>query len=344
LQGGQEAFSIFARRQDGFVGDITLSAEGLPPGVTCAPQTLGGDLSAGRLVISAGPKAAAWAGEVKIKGTAMIRGKKVVRAARSGCIVWPSPQPQIPMPVVSRVDRGSFLAVRAAQAPYSLSGTLDKPALLQGDKGTLKVKLARLWPDFKTPLTVQPQAQDLPRNLRVNNNQPLNVAANATEGALPVVVAADVQPGTYTLVFRTQAQIPFDKDPAGKQKRPTNVVLPSAPVTLTILPRTVAKLALSNPAPTVKAGTQTEVVVKVERLYQYGGAFKVQLVLPPNTKGVEAAEVVIPPGRNEAKLVLKVPAGTAPGSRGNLVVRATALVGDKVPTTQEIKFNVNVVK
>ena len=31
-----------SERQDGFVGDITLSVEGLPPGVTCPPQVMAG--------------------------------------------------------------------------------------------------------------------------------------------------------------------------------------------------------------------------------------------------------------------------------------------------------------
>jgi hypothetical protein len=65
--------------------------------------------------------------------------------------------------------------------------------------------------------------------------------------------------------------------------------------------------------------------------------------LPPNVSGVQADEVVIPAGKDEAKLVLRVPAGTNPGGRGNLVVRGTAVFG-KTPVVHEAKINVNVVK
>ncbi len=41
-RGGESALTVFAYRRDGFNGDIQLSVEGLPYGVTCVPQTLGG--------------------------------------------------------------------------------------------------------------------------------------------------------------------------------------------------------------------------------------------------------------------------------------------------------------
>ena len=68
-----------------------------------------------------------------------------------------------------------------------------------------------------------------------------------------------------------------------------------------------------------------------------------QVVVWPGVKGVGAGEAVIPGGKDEAWLVLRAPAGAAPGPRPNLIVRATALYRG-VPTTQEVKLNVNVVK
>ncbi len=99
------------------------------------------------------------------------------------------------------------------------------------------MKLARLSPDFKTPLTVQALQAELPKGLTFNNNQPLTIAANQAEASLAINVANNVPPGTYTIVLRTQTQMPYSKDPAAKQKPNTPVVLPSAPVTLTILPK-----------------------------------------------------------------------------------------------------------
>jgi hypothetical protein len=348
LQNGHEAFTILAVRHDGFVGDIALSVEGLPPGVTCPPQTLGGALHTASLVVRAAPGAAAWTGEVKVKGTALIRGQKVVREARSGSIVWPVPPQQQNVPPISRLDRGLVLAVRGP-APWNLTASLDQPVVVQGGKAALKLKLERLWPDFKNPLQVnagqppqQRQELELPQDVRVTPPT-LNLSAGQKEGSLSVTVGPNAQPGTYTLVLRSQSQVPFDRDPAGKQKRPILILQPSAPVTLTVLPKTVGTLALSSPSPTVKIGAQAEVTVTVKRLFGYDGAFKVQVVLPPNAQGLEIPEVVIPAGKDQAQLVVKVPAGARPGNYPNLVVRATAAY-QGATTTQEVKLNVNVVK
>ncbi len=339
--GGNESFTVFALRHDGFAGDIALTVEGLPPGVTCVPQILGANLREGQLVLSAAPSAAAWAGEIKVKGTATIKGQKVVREARPASIVWPV-QPQQNLPTVTRLDRGLFLAVRD-KAPFTVAAALDKPAIVQGDKGTLKVTVTRLWPDFKTPLIVQALAPELPPGLTINNNQPLNLAPTAKDGSLAVVVPANVQPGVYTLVLRATAGIPYNKDPAAKQKQPVLVAAPTTPVTLTVLPKELAKLSLSNPGPTVKQGMQTEIVLKVQRLFNYEGDFKVQVVLPPNAKGVTVAGVVIPAGKDETRLVIQAAKDAPIANLANFTVRASGTAFGAV-VNQEMKFNVNVVK
>jgi hypothetical protein len=340
LQGSNESFTVLAWRQDGFNGDIQLAVEGLPKGVTCAPQVLGAGQRQTTLVLTAAADAPAWTGEIKVKGTAVVRGQSVSHEARPASIVWPI-QPQQNIPAMSRLDRGLVLAVRD-KAPFALTASLDKPTLVQGDKGAITLKLARIWPDFKVPLQVT-IADPVP-NLLVNNNQPINMAPANDTATLPVVVNPNVPPGTYNLVLRGFAQFPYNKDPKSPQKQPTPVVLPSTPVTLTVLPKVVATVTATAPNPNIKAGAQVEVVVKVARMFDYAGEFKVQLVLPPNLKGISAADVTIAAGADEAKLVVQAAADAAPGPRPDLVVRATAMVNGNVATVQEAKVTVNVVK
>jgi hypothetical protein len=282
---------------------------------------------------------------LKIKGTATIAGQPVVREARTASIVWPLLQPQAPTPTITRLDRGLVVAVRD-KAPYKLAAAVDKPVLALGDKGTLKLTLDRVSADFKNPLTVQALAAELPPGLTINNNGPSNIAPNQKEVSLPIQVSANVQPGVYNLVLRSFAPIPFQKDPKVMQKPPVNVVQPSLPVALTVVPKTVGALALAAPALTVKVGAQAEVIVKVTRLHNYAGDYKVEVVLPPNTKGVAIDPVVIPAGKDEAKLVIRTPADAMPGNRAGLIVRATALYNGTVPTTQDAptQLSVNVVK
>jgi hypothetical protein len=339
--GGHQSFTVFALRQDGFMGDIALSVEGLPAGISCVPQTLGAGVRESQLVVSAAPGAAAWTGEIKLKGVANIRGQIVMREARQASIVWPV-QPQQNIPTLSRADRSVVLAVRE-KAVYAATAKIDKTTLLQGEHGTLKVAISRLWPDFKAPVQVQAVQTQLPQGLTLNNNQPLNIAPNQTEGSLAVNVGSQVQPGTYTLVLRTQASVPYNKDPAAKNKQQVRVVQPTTPVTLTVVPKELGRLALSNPAPVVKLAGQTPLTVRVTRLFHYEGEFKVQVLLPQGAKGLEVGETVITAGKDEANLVLKATAGAAPGTLANLTLRATAQAFGAT-VNQEMKFNVNLVK
>jgi hypothetical protein len=341
LQGGEEYFTVLVWRQDLFNGPIALDVEGLPPGVTCEPQTIAPGVREAPLVLSASPSAAPGVHELKVKGTAVIQGQPVVREARPASVTLGT-QPQQNVPTISRLDRSLVVAVRE-QAPYQVTAMLEKETLVQGEKGNLTVKLTRLWPDLKTQL--QAVVLDLPPNLvSVNNNQPITFAPDKNEAKVPIEPKLAAAPGNYTIVLRTFGQIPYNKDPMAKQKPNVNVVQPSAPVTLTVLPKQVATLTLANANLTGKVGTQNEVVVKLARLYDFGGEFKVQLVLPPSLKGVSADEVTVPGGQNEAKLVLCIAGDAAPGNRPDLIVRATALVNGNLPTVHEAKFAINVVK
>ena len=70
------------QRRDEFDGEIAVSVEGLPPGVTCPGAVLGGGVTEGSLVLVAAEDASAWAGPIKIVAKARIGGREVAREAR----------------------------------------------------------------------------------------------------------------------------------------------------------------------------------------------------------------------------------------------------------------------
>jgi hypothetical protein len=343
-QGGNTAFTVLAWRRDGFNGDIHLSAEGLPPGVTCPPQGMNGTQRQATLVLSAAADAAAWTGDIKIKGTATIKGQKVEREARPGGIVWQLQQPQQLTPTISRLDRSLALAVRD-KAPYGLAATIDKAVLTQGDKATITLKVTRNWPEAKGAIAVVTQIQgvptEFPQGLTIPNATTLQ--PNAAEAPLAVSVGTNVPPGVYNLVFRSQTTSPFNKDPKAPQKPNVNIVQPSSAVTVTILPKALGTLSLNSNNPQVKVGAEAQVGLKVQRLFGYDGEFKVQVIPPPGVQGISIADVAVPAGKDDAVLVVKAAADAAPGNRTEIVVRATAMYNNN-PVVQEIKFAVNVVK
>src|SRR5207248_2336621 len=206
---------------------------------------------------------------------------------------------------ITRLDRNLMLAVNE-HAPFDLTATIDKATVTQGDKPNVTLKLKRVWPDFKTPLQVQPLELAQVRGQPVIVVPPVTMAPGKDEAKVAVDVRPNIAPGTYNLAFRGQTQFPYNKDPKAPQKPATNVVLPSTPLTLTVLPKQLAAVKLPAPTVTAPPGGQGEVVVQVARMHNFAGEFKVKLVLPPNLKGLGAAEAVIPAGKDEAKLALKI--------------------------------------
>ena len=121
---------------------------------------------------------------------------------------------------------------------------------------------------------------------------------------------------------------------------------PSVPITLTVVPTSLGSLQVSLPNPNLKPGATGEIVVKVTRLFAYAGEFKLKLILPMGVTGITAADSVIPAGKDEGKIVVKVAADAKPGTNlQNLVVQATAMFDAKTPIATEAKFNgINIVK
>ena len=115
-------------------------------------------------------------------------------------------------------------------------------------------------------------------------------------------------------------------------------------MTITVLPKQVATVTVANANLTAKVGASVELVVRVARMFDYAGEFKVQVVLPANVKGISVADGIIPAGKDEVKLVVKAAADAAPGNRADVIVRATATLKGNIAVSQEVKFNVNVVK
>jgi hypothetical protein len=229
-RGATQFFDVFVTRMDGFNEDVTLTAEGLPQGVTCPPQTIPSGQRQGVLVLSAAEGAPLGVGEFRVKATATIGGKKVEREARAATITWPLPQNQ-QGPTISRLDAGLVVGV-IEQGPFALTTTMTTATAKPGESITVPLTLARHWSDFKAP--VQITVLGLPGNQQQQQQVIATIAADKTEAKVTVNIRPNTPPGVYTIVLRGQAQFPFAKEGV-KQKQNVTVVLPSAPLTLTVV-------------------------------------------------------------------------------------------------------------
>jgi hypothetical protein len=357
-QDGTEAYEVFVHRMDGFNGPITLTAEGLPAGVTAKPTVIGPGTRWGTLVLNVGPSAAAFTGVITVKATATLpNGTALVREARPSSVVWGT-QPGQNIPVVSRLTQSLVLSVRPEKAFFKVAAdpatAIIKPAtgkedkangplvVKQGDKITLPVKASWLGAE-------KPNVTLVPEPMMANAQQaPLTmaVAAQPTMAKPDVTVTIDVKstapPGVYSVVLRGDSQVGFTRDPMAAKPAKTN--LPASaftePVEITVIPTSVAKFT-AGPIPNnvIKAGTMVEVPIKIERQYDFAGEYKVTFVpAAKDATGVTVAEVVVPAGKDEAKLVFKAAADAKPGAVAG-TIQLSAMYDKKYPINHETKVN-----
>jgi hypothetical protein len=358
-QDGTEALDVFVHRIDGFAGPVTVTAEGLPAGVTAKPVTIGPAARWGVLVLDVKADAKAWTGPIKVTAKADVAGKPTAREARPASVTWGTP-PQQNVPVVARLDQSLVLAVRPEKGFFKLTADTanavvkvnnkdeKRPlplAVKQGETLTLPVKVAWVSPD-KQNVTVaaEPMVPGNPAQAPITMNPGTQPTKDKPEGAVSVAVKANAPPGTYTLHLRGDAQVPFSKQPMGKG---ANVPMTAFadPVEITVLPTSVAKVTVSPlPNNTIKLGQTVEVAVKVDRQYDYAGPFTVTFELPKGTAGVTVADVTIPAGKDEAKLVFKAAADAKPGAVNNAVVTVKAAYRKDHTVSHEVKVNFNVAK
>ena len=353
--GGAEAFELYVHRTDGFTGPVTVTASGLPAGVTAKPLTIGAAARWGTLVLSVAPDAAPATGAFTVTAAAKVGGADVTREARPGVVVW-GVQPGQNVPVGARLTQSLVVAVRPEKAAFALAtdpagvvvksgGKDEKPSgplvVKPGDKVTVPVKVAWAGDKQAVVLAAEPMIQN-------QQQSPITVQPTAQptkdkpEGVVTLDVKTNAVPGPYTVVVRGDAQVPFARDGKPKANLPASAF--ADPIAITVLPAALAKLTVGPlPNANLKPGATVELPVKVERLHDFAGEFAVTFVPEKGAAGIAAEPVTIPAGKTDAKLVVKAAADAKPGAvAANVVV--TARYDGKYPVAAETKAAFTVVK
>ncbi|MEJ7592759.1 MAG: hypothetical protein WKF77_14520 [Planctomycetaceae bacterium] len=136
-KGGRDVIHIVAYRQDEFDGEITVSAMGLPAGVTTEDIIIGPGNHFGTLILTAAEAAPAGIGTLQVTAKATINGAEVIRPARYGEALKPFQfaQPNsIIASVPSRlVERLQICVSEAEPAPQLL--TIGDGKVLESSRG-----------------------------------------------------------------------------------------------------------------------------------------------------------------------------------------------------------------
>lgn len=220
---GVATMKIVAMRNRGFTGLITLSAEGLPAGVTC----LGGLISEGRNVgyisFAADDKAEPWGGAVRIIG----KSGDVSQTARGATVVRATPD-IAKGATYTRFTKETVLGVVASEAPILVeadapvyqvptTGKLSVPLkVTRGKEFTDAVKLTALGLVDATPPTA-------------------DIAAKGTTGKFEADIAKlKLTPGDYSVVLQTSAKFKLKPDDAKAKPKEVTATVHSKPFTIRV--------------------------------------------------------------------------------------------------------------
>jgi hypothetical protein len=221
-QGGSASYVLCLNRRH-FGGPVTVEADGLPPGVTCPPVHVSPQTEFANVIFTAAADAPEWSGAVRLRAWADIDGKRVERPVRGAQRRW-----AIANINTCRACREVCLAVRGP-APYGIRTPAAPVTVPAGATAGAKVTVLRPWAAFRGQ--VQLTGLNLPPGFTVATTE---VPTDRTEATVQVTVAAGVPPGTYSIVLRGDAQVPFRRDQGGN---PTNVRVadPAPPLTLVVV-------------------------------------------------------------------------------------------------------------
>ncbi len=224
LRGGTSFMEICLNRRD-YNGPITLEVEGLPKGVVCSPTHISPQTQTGTLVFSASKDAEAWTGAFRVKASAVVEGKKIVRDVRPAQRRW----------AIANINpcvmlRESCLAVRTEQAPYMLTMPKDRLTVEAGKAVEAKLAVERFG-EFKGKL--QLTGLNLPPGFALATT---DVSDGQTDANLKFTVAGNVPPGDYSLFVRGDGQVPFQRDAKMTNRPNVRVANPSTALQILVVP------------------------------------------------------------------------------------------------------------
>ena len=203
--GGTIAIKVFAFRRDNFAGDIELSAEGLPAGVSCVPTKILAGKNEGLLLLTAGEKPERSVGSIRIIGKAKIGETELVHEARGAAVRWPVTDFNIDA-VQVRLTRDFTLAVSAVEtAVVSISPAEEKLwEVTAGGKLTIPLKIERQV-EFAEPLKLKGFGAPGIETLKEFDIDAKSVTFTATID----LASAKIPAGSHTIYFQAQAKGKF---------------------------------------------------------------------------------------------------------------------------------------
>ena len=209
LRGGASmAFEVVAFRRDGFDGEIELTMEGLPKGVTARGLKIPAGQSRGMMIITAAEDAPRGYGNAVFSGKAIVAGKPVTRPCRLASMAWPIPDAwgEIPSPRL------------LMDVPVSVSGQEKAPLVMAPKAPVIEAKAGE---KVTVPLAIRKTSEFSGDKIKLKaagagfEKAPgfdVSLKANEAQAVLDLA-ALKVPPGEYTVSFLGGAVVKYRHRP-----------------------------------------------------------------------------------------------------------------------------------
>jgi hypothetical protein len=231
-KGGRDIVHIVVYRQDDFDGEITVSATGLPEGVTTDSIVIGPGNHFGTLILTAAETALPSIGTLQVTAKAMVNGMDVTRSARYGAALVPfqfnQPNANVPSVPARLVERLQVCVSASELAPQVLTIGDGSATILETSRGgILKIpyQVKRL---EGTAGNLIGFPIDFPPN---TNAQQVNIGGNE-KGEFELRFQSNTVPGTYTFYLAGFNQgLQYKRNPElaerakARQERITNILM-----------------------------------------------------------------------------------------------------------------------
>jgi hypothetical protein len=195
--GATMAFEVVTVRRDGFDGEIELSVDDLPPGVTASGLKIPAGKVQGMFFISASESATAAFSIAKMLGRATVNGSSVTRPCRLASVLWPVDYAPTELPKSRLMADVPVSVTDFEKAPASIVAE-GKTSWEVNVGETLKIPLRIAWrSEFNgASLKLKPYGTVFGAVKEID----LPIKAATSEAVLDLA-ALKTPPGDYTLAF-----------------------------------------------------------------------------------------------------------------------------------------------
>jgi hypothetical protein len=209
-QGDARAFEVAVQRRDGFDGEIDISMEGLPPGVSAAGLKIGKGKTYGHLILTAADNAPRGFSLAKITGKAVIGGKEVLRPVRVASMEWSVKDAKGEIPAPRLMADIPVSITDSEQAPLTIALAEDK--VFEAKAGEiLKIPLKLTWRNEFNGTSIKVKAYGEGFSAIKEFDIPLKAA---THDLVLNLAELKIAPGDYTFALQSLGICKYRYNPA----------------------------------------------------------------------------------------------------------------------------------